>query len=147
MKAFGGTHPGLRREKNEDSFICLPERGLFAVADGLGGLRYGEEASKLALDLVCAAKPQELEEACALVCDVSRRVYARGIELCGDMIGTTLTLAMLSDDFLRIIHVGDSVAFMTNPDGSGLQLTPEQTVARSSAGRGRPTSRTTSTLS
>ena len=36
------------RERNEDAYLADPDLGLFAVADGLGGYRGGEVASRLA---------------------------------------------------------------------------------------------------
>ncbi len=46
------THPGLRRENNEDSLLCLPEQGLFVVADGVGGRAAGEVASALCVEVL-----------------------------------------------------------------------------------------------
>ena len=49
------THPGLRREHNEDSYWADAERGLWLVADGMGGHARGEVASAIALDAATTA--------------------------------------------------------------------------------------------
>jgi protein phosphatase len=48
------SHPGLRREENEDSFSTRDDLALFRVADGLGGHAAGEIASRLAVDTIVA---------------------------------------------------------------------------------------------
>jgi serine/threonine protein phosphatase PrpC len=45
LKAAACSDIGLRRRKNEDAILSLPEAGLFAVADGMGGGPAGEMAS------------------------------------------------------------------------------------------------------
>ena len=44
------SESGLVRGNNEDSFLCMPQEGLFAVADGMGGGEAGEVASALVVD-------------------------------------------------------------------------------------------------
>jgi len=57
MKAFGRTDVGVSRQKNQDNiFISLTPVGnlpnLFIVADGMGGHKAGDVASKIAVDTV-----------------------------------------------------------------------------------------------
>src|SRR5580765_7071804 len=46
------SHPGLRREANEDSVCARKDLGLYIVADGMGGHAAGEVASKLATQVI-----------------------------------------------------------------------------------------------
>ncbi len=50
--AAGLTDVGLQREHNEDSYTVLPEHDLFIVADGMGGHRAGDVASRLATETI-----------------------------------------------------------------------------------------------
>src|SRR6202789_2733779 len=50
--AAGLSDVGLQREHNEDSFVVLKEYDLYVVADGMGGHRAGDVASKLATDTI-----------------------------------------------------------------------------------------------
>src|ERR1700740_543950 len=50
--AAGLSDVGLQREHNEDSFIVLKEYDLFVVADGMGGHRAGDIASRIATETI-----------------------------------------------------------------------------------------------
>jgi len=54
MRAFaaGLTDVGLQRDHNEDSFAILQDHELYIVADGMGGHRAGDVASKLATEAI-----------------------------------------------------------------------------------------------
>ena len=48
------SHPGLRREENEDTYSIREDLSLYMVADGMGGHAAGEIASRLAVDTIVA---------------------------------------------------------------------------------------------
>jgi PPM family protein phosphatase len=50
LNAAGKTDAGLKRDRNEDSILMIPAMGLYVVADGMGGHRAGEIASKIVVD-------------------------------------------------------------------------------------------------
>ncbi|HQJ59938.1 MAG TPA: protein phosphatase 2C domain-containing protein, partial [bacterium] len=51
-RGFGKTHPGMKRELNEDNYAILDNEGVFVVADGMGGHNAGEVASQIAIETV-----------------------------------------------------------------------------------------------
>ena len=140
------------RERNEDAWLCLPELGIYAVADGMGGLVDGHEASRTTLDLVAQRAPalaacfsqhgaaaqgavvRELDglfrDASALVSDLAATR--------GGRMGCTLTLAVLGEDRLLIAHVGDSRAYLVRGD-EVRQLTEDHSVAALRVRLGRMT--------
>ncbi len=54
MRALGAglSDVGLQREHNEDSFAILSEHELYVVADGMGGHKAGDVASRLATETI-----------------------------------------------------------------------------------------------
>lgn len=50
--AAGISDVGLQRDHNEDSYAILTEQELYVVADGMGGHRAGDVASRLATDAI-----------------------------------------------------------------------------------------------
>ena len=52
FRSAAASDVGLAREINEDSFIERPDAGIWAVADGLGGHKAGEVASKMVCDAI-----------------------------------------------------------------------------------------------
>jgi PPM family protein phosphatase len=108
------TDTGRQRSANEDSvFVRAP---LFVIADGMGGARAGEVASKTVVDAFDRPLPEAPPERVLreTIEGANRTVYARAREdsnLSG--MGTTTTAAILDEvaDELAIGHVGDSRAY------------------------------------
>jgi serine/threonine protein phosphatase PrpC len=112
------TDTGRRRRRNEDAFVCEPP--LFAVADGMGGARAGEIASRLAAE---SLREQEFaglpapERTVELIREANRRVYAYSSEnASARCIGTTMTVALVEGGIVTIGHVGDSRAYLLRDD-------------------------------
>jgi len=111
--AAGLTDTGLTRGSNEDGLLV--EAPLYAVADGMGGHRAGEIASRVALEELLAAAPARLD-AKALgraVRAANRAVIAAAAKSrTRTGMGTTLTAAMVDGSRVAIAHVGDSRAYL-----------------------------------
>jgi serine/threonine protein phosphatase PrpC len=127
------TDIGLGRRENQDRWLARENDGLFAVADGMGGMRGGAEAATLALATLEAdfarSAPATSESWEALVRKVNDRVWRRGLVISpAEGIGTTLTLLHFEPSGTRVVHVGDSACFMLRA-GRLTQLTEDHTVA------------------
>src|SRR6478735_8798052 len=51
-----------KRPENEDSFLVLEERGVYAVADGVGGAQAGDVASQMAVEILGEAFLNQAQE-------------------------------------------------------------------------------------
>jgi serine/threonine protein phosphatase PrpC len=118
----GPSDPGRRRRRNEDSFVNQPP--IFAVADGMGGAQAGEVASRLA----AGAVKESGADLVNVIQEANRRVHQRSLEdPNASGMGTTLTVASVEDDLVRIGHVGDSRAYLVR-DGKLDQLTEDHSL-------------------
>lgn len=125
MKSFYLTDPGIVRSHNEDSVIIVKNllgEHMMIVADGMGGHRAGEIASGIAVSHLgdrfralssIGSKLDAinwLDENVALI-NAEIIKYANSNPECMGM-GTTLVVAILTDDFLIFGNVGDSSGFV-----------------------------------
>jgi serine/threonine protein phosphatase PrpC len=117
-EAVARTDTGRERSGNEDAAFARPP--LFVVADGMGGARGGEIASRLAVEAFEAGlgAGDGIEgRLAARVREANARIYraAQGERALQGM-GTTLTAAYLAGDRVAIAHVGDSRAYLLRGD-------------------------------
>lgn len=132
---------------NEDAaaLIAISERsGVLAVADGLGGQRGGELASRLSIDFLVAslrdtirpfesgAVPDAVLSSVAIRMAILNGIESTNQELLNRKIGSATTVAAveLQDFTVRPYHVGDSVILVTG-QRSKIKL---QTVSHSPVG-------------
>jgi len=131
LEAFGVSDPGCVRTNNEDYYLLFRDRGLYLVADGMGGAQAGEHASKLAAETVAEFvwkndrnEPNILAQAFE---EANRRVMdAASADAALEGMGTTLVAALECPPNLLISSVGDSRAYVQT-DGKLLVITEDQT--------------------
>lgn len=126
---FSAPRPG-KQTANEDSALVMAisrYTGLLAVADGLGGLPAGDQASQLALDsLIQAMEPCDASNASLRECILDGIESAnRQIMRQGGGGATTLAVVEVSGEVMRPYHVGDAMVVVCGQRGK-LKL---QTVA------------------
>jgi protein phosphatase len=122
------THTGRKRRRNEDAYVFEPP--LFAVADGMGGARAGDLASRLAAAAVKAGEVDGngKERVVALIQQANSSVYKRSsedAEAAG--MGTTMTVALVENSVVTFGHVGDSRAYVLR-EGALEQLTEDHSL-------------------
>lgn len=130
---------GRRREKNEDATLALPEGGVFAVADGLGGAAGGEIASRKLVDALteafgtCAASlTDQIRIAKRAVDDVNLGIRKLAEEIGARGMGTTAVILVFDSNdpaSAAILHAGDSRAYCWRR-GHLLQLTRDHSLGQ-----------------
>lgn len=121
--AVGASDQGKVRSNNEDAWFISLERQWFMVADGMGGHAAGEQASRIAIETVSAALNAVQVSAVAddrivslltRVCQLTSEVVAQEAEIHHDWkgMGCTLVLALLLNNRLHVVNVGDSRAYL-----------------------------------
>jgi PPM family protein phosphatase len=131
LEAFGLSDPGCVRPNNEDYYLLAPERGLYVVADGMGGAQAGERASKLAVDTLAGfierssqAGAEMLAEAFQEANNQVMNAASNDVNLEG--MGTTLVAALEAGPEILIASVGDSRAYVYQGDEL-IGITEDQT--------------------
>ena len=124
ITSHGHSDVGFVRDKNEDSFVIDEGKGIFAVADGVGGLPFGALASRLAVRFFGSlVSGVDTCSTGAEFREIAHSVHQNIVE-CGSLvsvengIGTTFSGLRIIDRKLLFAHVGDSSIFLK--DGQGL---------------------------
>lgn len=143
MRARGWalTDVGLKRDHNEDSFLCNNALGLFAVADGMGGHLGGERASRMAVEILEREIGQNIDQGLIqirtdggdsidtalkqAVTEATRAIWENSQSSPDHAgMGTTLSGILFHQDKATIVHVGDSRVYLYR-NGGVRQLTED----------------------
>lgn len=143
MKIYSKSDIGLVRKTNQDSFYTsyLEDGVAWAVVcDGMGGANGGNIASKLAVEKITEQitsayrenmEPNSIKNLLtAAVYNANALIYEKALEepsLAG--MGTTVVVALVTDEILYIVHAGDSRAYLITSDGIN-QLTTDHSIVQ-----------------
>lgn len=145
MRSSALTDIGRIRPENEDSNLCDDETRLYAVADGIGGLPAGADASRTAIsglvDWFSRQNKRGPFDYVSGLSEINEKVFLLGRVLSPRLgIGTTLTIAHFDADHVVVVHVGDTSMYRLR-DRQLEALTLEHNVEnemRLRAARGEP---------
>jgi len=155
IKAAGKTDIGLKRKLNEDSILIAGDAGLFVIADGMGGHKAGEVASRMVIDTLADywqkidnnTPPAFLE---AVTREISHKAkhLINSIALANALIheaqkqpeyykmGSTVSALLVEEDSIWLANVGDSPVYLYNR-GRLTQISEEHSMAAEQRGTGQ----------
>lgn len=142
------TDKGLsqKRPVNEDSYLELPSRNFFAVADGVGGAQAGDFASSTAMEVVAEAfshadpniDSEELLEMAIKRANAS--IYQMSHELAQlETMATTIVAMHIVGNIATLAHVGDSRIYRLDPAGNLHRETHDHSLVEEEVRAGRMT--------
>ena len=135
------SHVGKVRFINEDSCLALPELGLWAVADGMGGHQSGSVASRMVIEALRRIVPSAqwqafveqvkagLQQAHLQLQDLSTRLYQQRT------VGSTVVVFLARGNRGACLWVGDSRVYRLR-DGGLTQLTHDHSYVQELLDRG-----------
>jgi len=132
IDAAGITDIGKRKSNNEDSFLIDDKMNLYAIADGMGGHKAGEVASRMMIDvlhgymkdspqngdvkdLIGSDKPvsKEAKQIIAGINRANRHVFNSSQENADRRgMGTTVSVVYFTDQTMVVGNVGDSPIYL-----------------------------------
>ena len=135
LRGIGKSELGLKRKINEDRFLLAPELGLYVVADGLGGHKAGEVASRMVVETMADYwKKMRDGHPPAFLHPVAKEVSEEAKHLINSILmsnrmihevqkkpeyrrmGSTVSAVLQQGDRLWAANVGDSPIFLFDRD-------------------------------
>jgi protein phosphatase len=127
----------MRRQENQDSFVVVRHAAFqgFFVADGMGGVKGGAIASRLAVSVLehelSALRGAVTSDALiSIVSTINSKIFEQGAtqpDLAG--MGTTLVGLVFTPEGMLVVNVGDSRAYRIRGD-SIAQISEDHTLVR-----------------
>ena len=135
-----------KRPENEDAYLEMPEYGIFAVADGVGGAQAGDVASQMAMEILSEAflnlNPGIDAESVMLAAieKANSSIYqmARDLPQLSSM-ATTVVALHLNGNIATIGHVGDSRLYRVDREGNFFRETEDHSMVAEEVRAGRMT--------
>jgi protein phosphatase len=135
-----------KRPHNEDSYLEMPSKGLFVVADGVGGAQAGDVASQMAVEILGEAfgnqrENVDVEELMKIAIKrANTAIYQMSNELSQlRTMATTVVALQISGNIATIGHVGDSRLYRLDSKGNLFRETQDHSVVEEEVRAGRMT--------
>lgn len=135
-----------KRPQNEDSFLELNQKGIFAVADGVGGAQAGDVASQMAMEILGEAfinlpATADAEEVMRVAIErANNAIYQMSTDLPQlATMATTVVALHLAGNIATIGHVGDSRLYRLDENGNLFCETQDHSVVAEEVRAGRMT--------
>lgn len=129
------SHVGRVRRINEDALLDQPERGLWAVADGMGGHTLGDVASRMVVDALAQMPDADTGNIRASLSEINRRLMKEAALRDVQVIGSTVVVLLASGSRCSCIWAGDSRIYRYR-DGALQQLTRDHSHVEELIARG-----------
>jgi len=117
-RSAGATHTGLVRPSNQDAFVerpsLRPSLGLWAVADGMGGHRDGDVASRMIRDALeghagAATLEEAIDDVRQRMSDVNTTLYSAAVRPINPVqSGSTVVVLLIRELSCAVLWAGDS---------------------------------------
>ncbi len=135
-----------KRPQNEDSFLEQPQRGLFVVADGVGGAQAGDVASQMAVEILGEAFANlnaggDAEELMKTAIErANQAIYGKSHDVARlSTMATTVVALHVAGNIATIGHVGDSRLYRMDAAGNLYRETQDHSVVEEEMRAGRMT--------
>ena len=146
VKCIGKSHIGMKRKINEDSYLVAPDLGLYVIADGMGGHRAGDVASRLAVDTMADYwRKMQNNEQPSFLQPIGRQVSEGAKHLINSILfantiiheaqkkpqyhrmGTTVAALLVEKDCVWPANVGDTLVYLFD-NGRLVQISEEHSL-------------------